>query len=53
MQRRIVMQHHRQLMQLRIAKTLRLDRFYGSKNVIAVDAGLAVALPHVTELLRQ
>ena len=52
-QRRIVVQHQRELMQLRVAKTLRLDRFDGGQHVVAVVAGAAVALLHVTELIGQ
>jgi hypothetical protein len=48
-----LMQHHRQLMQWRVAKSLRLDRLHGGENIVAVDAGLAVALPHMAELFRQ
>ena len=40
-------------MQLRVAKTLRLDRFYGGQNVVAIVSGTAVALAHTAELLRQ
>ena len=48
-----IVQHQRQLMQWRIAKALRLDRLHGGQHVIAVDAGLAVALEHVAQLLGQ
>ena len=49
----LVVQHHGEPMQLRTAKARRLDRRHGVENIIAVDAGLAVALQHVTQLLRQ
>ena len=42
-----LVQHHRQPMQLRTAKARRLDRFHGGENIIAVDAGLAVAPQHL------
>src|SRR5260221_6748141 len=48
-----VVQHYRESMQWRISKTRSLDRLHGRQHVIAVDAGLAVALLHVTQLLRQ
>src|SRR5438552_17465305 len=38
-------------MQLRIAKAFRLDRLDGRKNILAVDAGPAVAQEHMTKLL--
>src|SRR3954469_15377411 len=47
------MQHRRELMQLRVAKTLRLDRFYGGQHIVAIVSGTAVSLPHQAELLRQ
>jgi len=40
-------------MQLPVAKTFGLDRSDGEENVFAVDAGLAVSLPDVAELLGQ
>ena len=48
-----IVQHHCQPVQLRIAKTFRLDRFHRGENIIAVDAGLAVPLQHVAQLLRR
>jgi lysophospholipase L1-like esterase len=48
-----IVQHQRKLVQRRVAKTFRLDRLHGSQHVIAVDAGLAVALEHVAQLLGQ
>jgi len=45
------MQHHGKLMQGRIAKTFGLDRLHRRGHVVAVGAGLAVALPHVMQLL--
>ena len=53
MHRRFAVQHQRKLMQLRIAKTFRLDRLHGGEHIVAVGAGLAVALLHVTQLLGQ
>jgi len=49
----VVVQHHCQLMQLRIAKTFRLDRLHRRQDIFAVGARLPVPLLHVTELLRQ
>ena len=48
-----IVQHQRQLVQRRIAKALGLDRLHGRQHIIAVDAGLAVALQHVAQLIRQ
>ena len=53
MQRRIIVQHRRQLMQLRVAKALRLDRLHRGQDVVAIVAGTAVPLLHVTELICQ
>jgi hypothetical protein len=53
MQWRVIMQHHRELMQRRIAKTFCLDRGDRREHIFAVDAGLAVALSHVAQLLGQ
>ena len=46
-----VVQHHRQLMQLRIPKALLLDRQHRRQHVVAVVAGAAVALLHKAELV--
>jgi hypothetical protein len=43
----LVVQHHRQPVQWLVAKAFRLDRLDRRQHVIAVDAGLAVALQHV------
>ena len=48
-----VVQHHRQPMQLGIAKTFRLDRLHGGENIIPIDAGLAVPLQHMAQLFRR
>ena len=40
-------------MQLRIAKTFRLDRLHGGQHIVAVDAGLAVPLQHMAQLFRR
>ena len=48
-----VMQHHRKLMQLRVAKSLRLDRLDGGQHIVAIVAGTAVALPHIAKLFGQ
>src|SRR5271168_2696744 len=40
-------------MQLGIAKPLRLDGSHGLKHIVAVVAGAAMALPHVTQLFMQ
>ena len=53
MQRRVIVQHQRELMQLLVAKALRLDRLHGGQDVLAVVSGTAVPLLHVTELLSQ
>ena len=53
MQRRIIVQHQRELMQLLVAKALRLDRLHSRQDVIAVVSGTSVTLLHVTQLLRQ
>ena len=53
MQRRIIVQHQRELMQWLVAKALRLDRHHGGQDVIAVVSGTAVPLLHVTKLLGQ
>jgi hypothetical protein len=53
MQRRVIVQHHRELMQLVVAKALRLDRLHGGQDVVAIVSGTTVPLLHVTELLRQ
>ena len=50
---RVVVQHRRKLMQLRVAKTFRLDRLHGGQHIVAVGAGLAVPLLDMTELFRQ
>ncbi len=44
---RLAMQHQCELMQLRIAKTFGLDRLHRRCDIVAVGAGLAVALEHV------
>ena len=46
-----IVQHHCKPVQLLIAKTFRLDRFDCRPHIIAVDAGLAVPLQHVAQLL--
>jgi hypothetical protein len=52
MQQRVVVQHHRQLMQLPIAKTFGFDRNHRGEHIFAVGAGLAVALPHIIVFAR-
>src|SRR5689334_354636 len=47
-----LMQHRCEPMQLRVAKSLSFDRLHGRKHIVAIDAGLAVALQDVTKLLR-
>src|SRR5260221_10593224 len=49
-QRPVIVQHRRQLMQLLVAKTLRLDRLRGGQHVVAIVSGTAVALQHIAEL---
>ena len=49
-QRAVVVQHQGELMQLLVAKALRLDRFYGGQHVVSVVAGTAVPLQHVVQL---
>src|SRR5579863_5055650 len=51
MQRRIVVQQQRELVQLSVAETLRFDRFYGGKHVIAIVSGTAMSLPDEAKLL--
>src|SRR6185437_12259092 len=46
-----IMKHHRELVQRRIAKAFRLDRFHRRQHVIAIVAGAAVALLDDAELL--
>jgi len=46
MQARVIVQHRRELMQLLVAKTLRLDRLYGGQNVVAIVSGTTVPLLH-------
>ena len=53
MQRPVIVQHRRELMELAVAKAFRLDRLHGGNNILAVRAGLAVPLVHMTELLGQ
>ena len=53
MQRRIIVQHQRELMQLLVAKALRLDRLHGRQDVVAVVSGTTMPLLHMTELLGQ
>ena len=48
-----VVQHHRELMQLRIAKSLHLDRLDGGQHVVAIVSGTAVALLHIAQLFGQ
>ncbi|MGY3470873.1 hypothetical protein ACVW0I_007744 [Bradyrhizobium sp. LM6.11] len=48
---RITMQHGRELMQLRVAKAFGLNGFHRRGHVVAVGAGLAVALEHVAMLV--
>lgn len=43
----LVVQHHRQPVQGLVAKTFRLDRLHRRQHIVAVDAGLAVALQHM------
>ena len=50
MQRRVIVQHQGELMQLLVAKTLRLDRLRGGQHVVAIVSGTAVALQHIAEL---
>src|ERR1700745_202498 len=52
-QRMCVVQHQCEFVQLRVSKALRLDRFHGGQDVVAIVAGAAVPLPDVTELIRQ
>ena len=49
----IIVQHQRELMQLRVAKALRLDRLDGRQNIVAVVARAAVSLPDVAQLLAE
>jgi hypothetical protein len=51
MQGRIIVQHERELMQLRIAKALGLDRLHGRQEVVAVVSRTAMSLPHEAQLL--
>ena len=53
MQRPVVVQHRRELMELSVAKTFGLDRPHGRDDIFVVRAGLAMCLLHMTELLRQ
>ena len=46
-----IVQHQRQLMQRRVAKAGGLDRLHGGEHIVAVDAGLSMALQHVAKLL--
>src|SRR3984885_10552732 len=48
-----IVQHRRQLMQLRVAKTLRLDRLHGREHIVAIVSGTAMALLHVAQLFGQ
>ena len=48
-----VMQHQGKAVQLMVTKTFRLDRLYRRQDIVAVGAGLAVSLQHVTKLLGQ
>src|SRR5258708_5891767 len=50
---RLVETARRELVQLLIAKTLRLDRPHGGQHIVAIVAGTAVALLHVAELFGQ
>src|SRR5215217_5854068 len=52
MQRSVIVQHRRELMELAVAKSFGLNRPHGGDDVFAVCAGLAMALLHVTELIR-
>ena len=45
------LQHRGEPMQLRIAKTLRLDRFHRGQYIVAIVARSAVALQHVAKLI--
>ena len=47
----LVVQHRCEPVQLLIAKSFRLDRLDRGQHIIPVDAGLAVALQHVAQLL--
>ena len=42
-----IVQHCRKPVQRLVAKTFRFDRLHRRQHIIAVDAGLAVALQHV------
>src|SRR5947208_63479 len=46
-----IVQQHRELMQRRVAKTFRLDRFHGCQHIVAVDAGRTVPLQHMAQLV--
>jgi hypothetical protein len=48
-----LVQHQCQLMQLLVAKALRLDRLHRGQDVVAIVAGTAVPLLHVSELICQ
>ena len=43
----LVVQHRRQPVQGLVAKPFRLDRLHRRQHIVAVDAGLAVALQHM------
>ena len=47
----LVVQHHRQPVQGLVAKTFGLDRLHRRQHIITVDAGLAVALQHMSQLI--
>jgi hypothetical protein len=51
MPRRVIVQHERQLVQLRVVETLRFDRLHGRENVVAIVSGAAMPLPDVAKLV--
>src|SRR4029077_2919463 len=48
-----IVQHRRELVQLRVAKALLFDRAHGREDVVAIVAGAAMALLHEAQLLRE
>ena len=53
MQRPVIVQHRRELMELAVAKAFGFDRLHSGNNIFAVRAGLAMPLLDMTQLLRQ